>query len=48
VLLLLAVIRNLGRGVACQLKKAITILRDRHSPLNSQRQIDIGRLTQDS
>jgi len=48
VLLLLAVIRNIGRGVASQLKKAITILRDRHSPLNSQRQIDIGRLTQDS
>src|SRR6185295_13023625 len=48
VLLLLAVIRNIGRGVVSQLKKAITILRDRHSPLNSQRQIDIGRLSQDS
>ena len=34
VLLLLAVIRNIGRGVASQLKKVITILRDRHSPLN--------------
>ena len=33
VLLLLAVIRNLGRGVASKLQKAITILRDRHSPL---------------
>src|SRR6185503_19028619 len=48
VLLLLAVIRNIGRGIASKLQKAITILRDRHSPLNSQRQIDIGRLTQDS
>src|SRR6185436_9816624 len=48
VLLLFAVIRNIGRSVASQLKKVITILRDRHSPLNSQRQIDIGRLTQDS
>ena len=36
VLLLFAVIRNLGRGVASKLQKAITILRDRHSPLNSQ------------
>ena len=33
VLLLLAVIRNLSRGVASKLQKAITILRDRHSPL---------------
>src|SRR6185503_7027470 len=33
VLLLLAVIRNIGRGVASKLQKAITILRDRHSPL---------------
>ena len=33
VLLLLAVIRNLGRGVASKLQKTITILRDRHSPL---------------
>src|SRR6185369_17041332 len=48
VLLLLAVIRNIGRGIASELQEAITILRDRHSPLNSQRQIDIGRLTQDS
>ena len=34
VLLLLVVIRNIGRGVASELQKAITILRDRHSPLN--------------
>ena len=33
VLLLLAVIRNIGRGVASKLKKSIPILRDRHSPL---------------
>ena len=33
VLLLLAVIRNLGRGVASKLQEMITILRDRHSPL---------------
>jgi hypothetical protein len=33
VLLLLAVIRNLGRGVASKLQKMITILHDRHSPL---------------
>jgi hypothetical protein len=32
-LLLVAVIRNLGRGVACQLKEAITVLRDRHGSL---------------
>ena len=31
--LLLAVIRNLGMGVASKLQKTITILRDRHSPL---------------
>ena len=48
VLLLLAVIRNIGRGVASQLKKAITILRDRHSPLKRQRQIDIERLFHNS
>ena len=33
VLLLLAVIRDLGRGVASELKETITILHDRHSPL---------------
>ena len=33
VLLLLVVIRNIGRGVASKLQKTITILRDRHSPL---------------
>ena len=33
VLLVLAVIRNLGRGVASELKETITVLRDRHSPL---------------
>ena len=33
VLLLLAVIRDLGRGVASELKETITVLRDRHSPL---------------
>src|SRR6185312_5088204 len=33
VLLLLAVIRNLGRGVASKLQKTITILRARHRPL---------------
>ena len=33
VLLLLAVIRNLVRGVASKLQKTITILCDRHSPL---------------
>src|SRR6185312_15567933 len=33
VLLLLAVIRNISRGVESKLQKAITILRDRHSPL---------------
>ena len=32
-LLLLAVIRDLGRGVASELKETITILCDRHSPL---------------
>src|SRR6185312_16019901 len=48
VLLLLAVIRNLSRGVTSKLQKTITILRDRHSPLKRQRRIDIERLTQDS
>ena len=48
VLLLPAIIRNIDRGVASKLQKAITILRDRHSPLKWQRQIDIERLTQDS
>ena len=33
VLLLVAVIRDLGRGVASELKETIMILRDRHSPL---------------
>ena len=33
VLLLVAVIRDLGRGVASELKEMITILRDHHSPL---------------
>jgi hypothetical protein len=33
VLLLVAVIRDLGRGVASELKKTITILHDRHSSL---------------
>jgi hypothetical protein len=33
VLLLLAVIRGLGRGVVSELKEMITILRDRHSSL---------------
>ena len=33
VLLLLAVIRNLSRGVASKLQKTITILHDCHSPL---------------
>ena len=33
VLLLLAVICDLGRGVASELKEAITILRDHHSSL---------------
>src|SRR6185503_17522021 len=33
VLLLLAVIRNLSRGVESKLQKMITILRDHHSPL---------------
>ena len=33
VLLLLAVIRDLGRGVAGELKETITILRDRHISL---------------
>ena len=33
VLLLLAVIRNLGRGVASKLQKTIMILHDCHSPL---------------
>jgi len=32
VLLLLAVIRNLSRGVASKLQESITIFRDRHSP----------------
>ena len=32
-LLLLAIICDLGRGVASELKETITILRDRHSPL---------------
>ena len=42
VLLLLAVIRNLGRGVASKLQKTIMILRDRHSPLKRKRQIYIS------
>ena len=33
VLLLVAVIRDLGRGVASELKETITILRDRYSSL---------------
>ena len=33
VLLLGAVIRDLGRGIVSELKETITILRDRHSPL---------------
>ena len=33
VLLLVAVIRDLGRGVASELKEMIAVLRDRHSPL---------------
>ena len=33
VLLLLAVIRDLGRGVTSELQETITILRDRHSSL---------------
>jgi len=33
VLLLFAVIRDLSRGVASELKETITILCDRHSPL---------------
>jgi len=33
VLLLLAIIRDLGRGVASELKETITILHDRHGPL---------------
>ena len=33
VLLLLAVIRNLVRGIASKLQESITILRDCHSPL---------------
>ena len=36
VLLLVAVIRNLGRGVASKLQEVITILRDRHRPLKLQ------------
>ena len=32
-LLLLAVIRDLGRGVASKLKETVTVLRHRHSPL---------------
>ena len=32
-LLHVVVIRDLGRGVASELKETITILRDRHSPL---------------
>ena len=33
VLLLVAVIRDLGRGVASELKETVTVLRHRHSPL---------------
>jgi len=33
VLLLVAVIRDLGRGVASELKETIMVLCDRHSPL---------------
>ena len=32
-LLLLAVIRNLGRGIESELKEMIAVLHDRHSPL---------------
>ena len=32
-LLLVAVIRDLGRGVASELKEMIVVLRDHHSPL---------------
>ena len=48
VLLLHAVIRNLGRGIASKLLKTIMILRDRHSPLKRKRQIDIERIFHDS
>ena len=33
VLLLVVVIRDLGRGIASKLKETITVLRNRHSPL---------------
>ena len=33
VLLLLAVMRNIGRGVASELKETVMVLRHRHSPL---------------
>jgi hypothetical protein len=33
VLLLLTVIRDLGRGVASELKETVTVLRGHHSPL---------------
>ena len=36
VLLLVAIIRDLGRGVESELKETITILRDCHSPLRSE------------
>jgi len=33
VLLLLAVIRDLGKGIASELKETVTVLRHHHSPL---------------
>ena len=39
VLLLVVVIRNLGRGIASELKETITILRDRHSSLKRKGQM---------
>ena len=33
VLLLVAVIRDLGRGIASELKETVTVLHHRHSPL---------------
>ena len=39
VLLLVVVIRDLGRGIASELKETVTVLRHRHSPLKSKRRM---------
>ena len=42
-LLLVAVIRDLGRGIASKVKETITILRDCHSPLLKRKELLLKR-----